>query len=77
MVGEELKWHQLAHHHSKGLILVHKVKLKPMIKGQISGRMVSNGISHVAFASVYSEKNRMKKCWINVIIIMNNRKTIY
>ena len=55
---------------SKGLILVRAVKLKPMIKGQISGRMVSSGISHVAFASVYSEKTRMKKCWIMIIIIM-------
>ena len=32
--------------------------------------MVSSGISHVASASVYSEKTRMKKCWIMIIIIM-------
>ena len=38
------------------LILVHTVQLKPMIKAQISGRMVSSGISDVAFASVHSEK---------------------
>ena len=73
MGGEELKWRQLAHHHlmsQQGLILVHTVKLMPMIKGSISGRMVSSGISHVAFASIYSEKTRMKKCWIMIIIIM-------
>ena len=38
------------------LILVHTLQLKPMIKAQISGRMVSSGISDVAFASVHSEK---------------------
>ena len=42
--------------------LVHTEKLKPMIKGTISRRMLSSGISHVAFASVYLEKTRMKKC---------------
>ena len=38
------------------LIVVHTVQLKQMIKAQISGRMVSSGISDVAFASVHSEK---------------------
>ena len=38
---------------SKDLILVHTVELKQMIKAQISGRMVSSGISDVALASVY------------------------
>ena len=73
MGGEELKWHQLAHHQlmsKQGLFLVQTVKLKPMIKAQISGRMVSSGISHIAFVSVYSEKTRMKKCWLMLIIIM-------
>ena len=46
---------------AKDLILVHTVQLKPMIKAQISGRMVSSGISDVLFASVYSEKTRLKK----------------
>ena len=41
-----------------------------MIKGQISGRMLSSGISHVAFASVYSEKTRLKKCLVVIIITM-------
>ena len=39
---------------AKDIILVHIVQLKPMIKAQISGIMVSSGISEVAFASVYS-----------------------
>ena len=46
---------------AKYLILVHTVQLKPMIKAQISGIMVSNGISDVATASVYSEKTLLKK----------------
>ena len=41
---------------AKDLILVHTVQLKPMIKAQISGRMVSSAISDVASASVPSEE---------------------
>ena len=55
---------------AKDLILVYTVQLKPMIKAQISGRMVSSGISDVAIASVHSEKTRLKKS-IMIIIIMN------
>ena len=55
---------------AKGVILVHTVQLKPMIKAQISGQMVSSGISDVAFASVHSENTRLKKCLIIIIIIM-------
>ena len=43
MGGEELKWCQPAHHQPSDLILVHRVQLKPKIKAQISGRMVSSG----------------------------------
>ena len=53
---------------AKGLSLVPTVRLMPMIKAQISGRMVSSGISEVVIASVYSEKTRLKKL---IIIIMN------
>ena len=52
------------------LTLVHTEKLQPMIKGTISGRMLSSDINHVAFASVYSEKTHLKKCWIMIIIII-------
>ena len=55
---------------AKDLILVHTVKLKLMIKAQISERMVSSGISDVAFASVHYDKICLKKLII-IIIIMN------
>ena len=72
MGGEELKWRQLAHYHLMSLqgLAVHTEKLKPLIKGLISGKMLSSGISHVAFSSVYPEKTRLKKCWIMIIIII-------
>ena len=44
----------LANEPANDLILDHTVQLKPMIKAQISGRIVSSGISDVAFASVYN-----------------------
>ena len=59
-----------ANEKAKDVILVHTVQLKPMIKAQISGRMISSSISDVAIASVYSEKTRLKKL-IMIIIIMN------
>ena len=55
----------------KGLILVHTVKLKQITKAQISGKLVTSGISDVAVASVHSEKTRMKK--MNMIIISMNK----
>ena len=54
----------------KDVVLVHTVQLKLMIKAQISGRMISIGISDVATALVYYEKTRLKKL-IMIIIIMN------
>ena len=60
---------------AKDLILVHMVQLKPMIKAQISGRMVSSGISDVAIASVHSEKTHLKKCMMIMIIIMFMNKS--
>ena len=55
---------------AKDLILVHTVQIKPMIKAQISGRMVSSGISDVASASVHSEKTRPKKLMMMMKIII-------
>ena len=49
--------------------LVHTVKLKPIIKDQIPGKLVTSGISDVATASVHSEKTWAKK-WIMIIIII-------
>ena len=50
-------------------MLVHTVKLKSIIKARISGKGVTSGISDIVFASVYSEKIRLKK--MIMIIIMN------
>ena len=58
---------------AKDLILVHTIELKPMIKAQIPGIMLSSGISDVAIASVHSEKNCLKKCMMIMIIIMLNK----
>ena len=62
-----------ANEQAKDLILVHTVQLKPMIKEKNSGRMISSGISDVVIASVHSEKTRLKKL-IMIMIIMKNRK---
>ena len=51
------------------LILVH-VQLKPMIKAQSSGIMVSNGMSDVVTASVYSEKTCLKKLMMMKMMMM-------
>ena len=59
-----------ANEQAKDVVLVHTVQLKPMIKAQISGRVISSGISDVAIASVYFEKTRLK-ILIMIIIIMN------
>ena len=56
---------------NEGFILVHRVQLKPMIKTQISGRMICSGISDVAIASVYSEKTHLKKL---IMIIISRKK---
>ena len=56
-----------ANEEAKYIILVLTVQLKPMIKAQISGRMISSGISDVAIVLVHSEKTRLKK----LTIIMN------
>ena len=55
-----------------GLTLVHTVKLKPIIKAQISGKLVASGISDEAIASVHSEKTHLKKL-IMIIIITTNK----
>ena len=59
---------------SQGFHFVHTVQLKPMLKVQISGRIASIGISNVVTTSVYSEKTRLKKLMMIMIIITSNRK---
>ena len=53
---------------SKDLILVYIVQVKLMIKAHSSGRMVSSGISDVVIASVHSEKTRLKKLLLMMIM---------
>ena len=65
---------QSANEQAKDVVLVHTIQLKPMIKAQISGRMVSSGISYIAITSVYSEKICLKK--LMIIIIMNKSQEI-
>ena len=55
------------------LFLVHVVQLKPMIKDQISGKLVTNGISDVVIASINSEKTLTKKMIMIIIIISMNK----
>ena len=45
-----------ANEQAKDVVIVQTVQRKPMIKAQISGRMISNGISDVAIASVYTSR---------------------
>ena len=74
MGGEELKWRQLAHHQlmsQQGThFSPHSTAKANYKKAKISGRMASIGISDVVTASVFSEKTRLKKCWLMIIIIM-------
>ena len=62
---------------SNDLILVHTVMLKPIIKAQISGKLVTSVISDVEIASVHSEKTGLKKMIMIITIITSNRKTVY
>ena len=48
----------------------HFSQLKPIIKAQISGKLVTSGISDVAIASVYFFKNHLKKLIMIIIIII-------
>ena len=61
---EKLKWHQLAHHQlmsqQRPRFSPHS-KAKAIIKAQISGILLTSGISDVAIASVYFEKTHLKK----------------
>ena len=52
-----------------GLILVHTVKQKPIIKAQISGKLVTSGINDEAISLVHSEKARLRKMIMIIIII--------
>ena len=53
MGGEQLKWHQLAHHQ---LMSPHFSPHRKAKEAQISGKLVTSGISDVAIASVTPRK---------------------
>ena len=60
MGGEKLKWRQVAHHQLMSQQRPHfspHRKAKANNKRSISGKLVSSGISHVAFASVLLGEN--------------------
>ena len=61
-----------ANEQSKDVVLVHTVQLKPKTKPEVSGRMISSGISDVVIASVYSEKTCLKKLMIMINIMLMN-----
>ena len=48
-------------------------KAKANYKAQISGKLVTTGISDVVIASVHSEKTRLKKMIMIIIIIIMNK----
>ena len=60
------------HGEISGTFLVHTVKIKPIIKAQISGKLITSSISDEAIASVYFEKTRLKK----MIMIIITRKMV-
>ena len=65
---------------TKDHIIRPHILLKPMIKAQISGRIMSSGISGAVIASLHFEKSRLKKCMmimIMIIIIMNKSQDHY
>ena len=53
----------------QGPHLVHTVKINSIIKAQISGKLITSGISDVAIASVHSEKICLKKMIMIITII--------
>ena len=76
MDGEELKWRQLANNQlmsQQGLNFNPHSKAKANNKNTNSGRIVFSCVNEVAFASIHSEKTRMKKCLITINIIMEKK----
>ena len=75
--GDELKWRQLTHNKLMSPQRPHfspHSTAKTTIKAQISGKMSSIGISDVVTTSIYSEKTRLKK-FIMIMIINKSQET--
>ena len=76
MGWEELKWHQLTHHQ---LMSQQGPHFSPHSTAKTNGKTTylgENGIwwyKFVAFASVYSEKTRLKKLMMMKIIIITQK----
>ena len=69
MGGEELKCHQLAYHQlmrQQGPHFSPHNTAKAYDKSTNLRKLVTNGISDVAIASVHSEKSRLKKMIMNI-----------
>ena len=56
MGREELKWHQLLMSQQGPHFSPHSKAKEPIIKAQISGKLVTSGIRSIAIVSVHSEK---------------------
>ena len=75
MGGVEFKWRQLAHHQ---LMSQQEPHFSPHSKAKVNykstnlRKLVTSGISDIAFASVYSEKTCLKEL-MNMIIIITEK----
>ena len=56
---------------------MHTVQLKPTIKAQISGKVAYIGISDDVTSSVYSEKTRLKKLMMTMIMNKSQEMTVF
>ena len=65
--GEELKWCQLAHHQ---VMSSQRPQFSPHSTAKANDK--NTNLRRNVFASVYSEKTRLKKLIMIIIIIMNN-----
>ena len=80
MGGEELKWHQLAHHQlmsQQGPHFSPHHKAKVIYKSTNLRKLLTIGISDVAIASVHSEITRLKKVIMIIISINESQETMF
>ena len=74
MGGEELKWRQLTHNQLMSPQGPHFSPHSTVKTNDKSTNLRKNGISDVVTASVYSEKTRLKKLMMKMIIIRKKRR---
>ena len=68
MGGKELKWRQLAHHQLMSQQGPHFSPHSKAKEAQISGKLVTSGISDVVITSVHSTKTHLKKM-IKILLV--------